>query len=566
MAIKHIAHSPSQIKERYDWIVVGSGAGSITSGLLGRSIGRDVLILEKEDKIGGSAALSGGVIWIPNNSVMKEAGISDSHADALTYLNACAGEPGPGSTLAQREAYLRNGPRAIDFLRRHGMEFLSPSNYSDYHQGEFAGALPGGRSLVAKIFDLNQLGAEADRLRRHPPAGEIPGAVPELTLLTVGGRGWASKWTFVKIGLRMLRKKLGRQLVGMGAALQGRLFKIAIDNELPIYSECPVEELLVENDRVMGVIFRYRGERRTVRSNFGVLLNAGGFAHNAEMRAQYHNQPSSTEWTLANPGDTGEMLRAGMALGAATNHLDLCVWTTSSIPPGAPPIFTLGDMSKPHAMLVDSSGSRYVNEATSYVKVGLAMYERNRSVPAIPNWIIADSTHRQRYFMAGGAPGKINSEWVEQGFILKADTIAELERKCGIPKGGLAATVERFNGFCRTGHDEDYNRGRSSWDNFLGDRTNRPNPNLGEIAKAPFYAMRAIPGDVGTFGGLVTDENARVLRPDGSVIEGLYAAGNITAPVMGRSYPGAGASIGPALVFSYIATCHALAINSAPAG
>ncbi|MDB5714512.1 MAG: fumarate reductase/succinate dehydrogenase flavoprotein domain protein [Sphingomonadales bacterium] len=566
MVTKREANQPGDIKDNYDWIIVGSGAGSIISGLLGQSIGRQVLILEKEDKIGGSAALSGGVIWIPNNSVMKEAGIADSHADAVTYLNACAGKPGPGSTLAQREAYLRNGPKAIDFLRGKGMEFLSPPHYSDYHEGEFPGALPGGRSLVAKLFDLNELGDEADRLRRHPPAGEIPGAVPELTLLTLGGRGWASKRAFVKVGLRMLRKKLGSQLVGMGAALQGRLLKIAIENKLPIYSDCPVEELLVENDRVTGVVFHHRGERRTVRSKYGVLLNAGGFARNAEMRAKYHNQPSSTDWTLANPGDTGEMLQAGMRLGAATNHLDLCVWTTSSLPPGAPPIFTLTDMSKPHAILVDSSGARYVNEATSYVKVGLAMYERNRSVPAIPSWIIADSIHRKRYFMAGSAPGKINPEWIEQGFILKADTIAELERKCGIKQGGLTATVERFNGFCRAGRDEDYNRGRSKWDNFLGDHTNRPNPNLGEITEAPFYAMRAVPGDVGTFGGLVTDENARVLRPDGSLIEGLYAAGNIAAPVTGRSYPGAGASIGPALVFSYIATSHALGINSAPAG
>jgi 3-oxosteroid 1-dehydrogenase len=550
------------IEDRYDWIVVGSGAGSVCAALFAKKAGRSVLVLEKEDKVGGSTALSGGVLWIPNNSVMKEAGYSDSYENALTYLNYCAGEPAPGSTKATREAYLRAGPEAIDFLRAEGLELESPAGYSDYHEGEYPGAVSGGRALIARLFDLNELGTFADLLRRHPRGGEIPASVPETLLLTTAGRGWASKLTFVKVGLRMLRNKLGAQIVGMGAALQGRLFKLALAADIPIVSGMPVEELAVENDRVVGVTID--GGKRVIHARLGVLLNAGGFARNGALRALYHNQPSSTAWTFSNPGDTGEILEAGIACGADTNNLDLCVWTTSSLLPGGAPIFTLGDMAKPHAIMVDSSGVRYVNEATSYVKVGLAMYERQRSVPAIPSWIILDSQHRKRYFLAGSPPGKVKPEWIEDGFVIKADTIAELESKCGMPAGNLRATLDRYNGFSRKGEDLDFRRGRSKWDNFLGDRTVKPNANLGEISKPPFYALKAYPGDVGTFGGLVTDEHARVLRKDGSVITGLYAAGNIAAPVVGRSYPGAGASIGPALVFSYVATRHALGINSVP--
>ncbi|MBB4633840.1 FAD-binding protein [Sphingosinicella soli] len=558
---ERLKEASGTIHDSYDWVVVGSGAGAVIAGLLAKSTGRTVLILEKESKVGGSTALSGGVLWIPNNSVMKEAGMADSYEDARTYLNACAGEPTPGSTFERREAYLRGGPEAIDFLRAEGMKFESPEGYSDYHEGEYPGAVSGGRAIVARLFDLNELGEYADTMLRFP-AGEIPAAVPEATLLTLSGRGWASKRAYVKVGLRMLRKKLGSQLVGMGAALQGRLFKLALEHGLQIVTDAPVTEMLVENDRVVGVVLLHKGERRTVRSKLGVLLDAGGFSRNEKLRSKYQRAPGSTAWTFANPGDTGEMLEEGIRLGADTNHLDLSVWVTSSLPPGQPPVWTLGDMAKPHAILVDDNGQRFVNEATSYVKVGEAMYERNKMVSAVPSWIIMDRQHHERYFMAGTRPGKIKTEWLEQGFIVEAQSIEELETKCGISPGGLVATVDRFNDFCRTGQDEDFHRGRSKWDNFLGDRNVKPNPNLGEISKPPFRAMRAYPGDVGTWGGLVTDEYARVLRKDGSIIEGLYAAGNITAPVMGRSYPGAGASIGPALVFSYIATRHALGMNS----
>jgi len=549
------------IQDHYDWIIVGSGAGAVCAALLAKKAHKTVLIIEKEDKVGGSTALSGGVLWIPNNSVMKEAGLPDNHEDALTYLNHCAGSPAPGSTKAQRETYLRAGPEAVDFLRAEGLKLEAPAGYSDYHEGEYPGARSQGRAIVARLFDLRELGAFADRLRRHPPGAEFPVSVPEGVLLTLGGRGWASKRAYMKVAFRMLRNILGARIVGTGAALQGRLFKLALDKHIPILSGIPVKDLVVEQDRVTGVVIDRDGGEHIIHATHGVLLNAGGFARNDALRAKYHNQPSSAEWTLANPGDTGEMLQAGIGCGAETNNIDLCVWTTSSLPPGSPPIFTLGDMSKPHAIMVDSTGIRYVNEATSYVKVGLAMYERQRSVPTIPSWIILDSRHRKHYFLAGHPPGKVKPEWIESGFIIKAHTIAELEEKTGIPAGNLSATLARFNMFCRNGEDLDFHRGRSKWDNFLGDRTVKPNPNLGEISEPPFYAMKAYPGDVGTFGGLVTDEHARVLRKDGSAIGGLYAAGNITAPVVGRSYPGAGASIGPALVFSYVATRHALGIN-----
>ncbi len=555
-------NSPFQMQrlvEQYDWIVVGSGAGSMCAALLMKTAGCNVVILEKTEKIGGSAALSGGVAWIPCNTVMKEAGLKDSFGDAMTYLNACAGSPSRGSTIAQRETYVRSGTEAIDFLRARGMKFESPVHYSDYHEGEYPGAVPGGRALIASMFDLNELGDYASRLRRYPAGQEYPVSVIEANRLSISGRGWASKRAYLNIAWRMLRRKFGSQVVGMGAAFQGRLLKLATDAGIPIFTDTPVEEMLVERGQVIGVIVNDKGVRRSIRSKLGVLLNAGGFARNPQMRKRYQSAPNSAEWTLANPGDTGEMLEEGIRLGADTNNLDLCVWVTVSLPPGVPPAFTLGDMSKPHAIMVDSGGSRYVNEATSYVKVGLTMYERNKVVPAIPSWIIMDSQHRERYFLAGNRAGKIKPEWIEAGFVITAPTISDLEKQCGIPAGALAATVQRYNQFCRAGEDADFHRGRSKWDGFNGDATVHPNGNLGNLAKGPFYAVKAYPGDVGTYGGLVTDENARVLRKDGSIIDGLYAAGNIAAPVTGRAYPGAGASIGPALVFSYVAARHALA-------
>ncbi len=545
----------------YDFVIIGSGAGSMTAALVAAQAGHSVVIVEKSDKIGGSCALSGGVAWIPNNPVARRAGMADSQALGLEYLNACAGPEGPGSTAARRAAYVREGAKAIDFLETLGMKFRAPRRYSDYYQSIHPGAVSQGRAIVAATYDLRKLGRYADKLLRWPTGAEQPVAVDEFAQLSLSGRTLRSKLTYLRIGSRLLRRKAGAQIVAMGGALQGRLLELALSRKIEILTETAFSSFVIDGQRVVGVNVSTPAGPASIHAGRGVLLNAGGFSHNAEMRARHQPAPASTEWTLANPGDTGEVLTEAVKIGADTHLLDFTVWTPVSLLQGGAPAFNLTDMAKPHAIMVDSSGERYVNEATSYVDIGLAMYERNKSVRAIPSWIVLDAVHRSRYFLAGAKAGAPSQEWLDNGILVQADSLDELAVKCGMKPATLQSTVERFNGFAREGVDRDFGRGAGAWHRFFGDPTVKPNPGLGPIERAPFYAIRAYPGDVGTFGGLVADEHGRVLKADGSVIEGLYAAGNITAPVTGPSYPGAGASIGPALVFGYIAARHALRGN-----
>ena len=549
-------------KRIYDFVIVGSGAGAITAALAAVEAGRTAVILEKTDKIGGSCALSGGVLWIPNNPIARRCGMTDSEADAHAYLDGCAGPPGPGSTPERRAAYIREGAAAIGFLDALGLKFRVPRGYADYYEGAQPGAVHEGRAIVVEPYDLRRIGAYAGRLRRAPRSAEQPVAVDEVAQLSISGRTLASKLTYLRVGWRLLRRRLGADLVAMGAALQGRLLELALARNIPILTETAMVGFAMEGERVAGVVVRGPRGEETIGARMGVLLNAGGFAHNLDMRTRFQPAPASTAWSLSSPGDTGEVLSEAMRIGADAHLLDFTVWTPVSLLPDGAPAFTLTDMSKPHAILVDSTGARYVNEGTAYVEIGVKMYERHKTVPAIPSWIVMDNGHRRRYFLAGGKAGPPPRDWLDSGTITKADTLAELAAQCGMNTGTLTQTVERFNGFARAGVDRDFGRGSGAWHRFFGDASVKPNPALGPIAKAPFYAMRAYPGDVGTFGGLVADEHAQVLRKDGSPIAGLYATGNITAPVTGPSYPGAGASIGPALVFGYVAARHALRLNA----
>jgi 3-oxosteroid 1-dehydrogenase len=271
------------------------------------------------------------------------------------------------------------------------------------------------------------------------------------------------------------------------------------------------------------------------------------------MRSKYGRQPSSTAWTVANPGDTGEIIEEAMRIGAATDLMDEAWWIPSSVQPDGSPLYAVYERSKPHAIMVDSSGQRFVNEAASYMFVGQAMYERNKTVPAVPSWWIMDSRNRARYLW-GLCPGGVTpKKWIASGYMKKAATIESLAHKCGVDPAGLARTVERFNESAIDGLDPDFHKGERAYDRYYGDPRNKPNPCVGPVDKPPFYAVALYPGDVGTCGGLLTDERARVLDDEGQVITGLYATGNCTASVMGRTYPGAGASIGASFVFGWIA-------------
>jgi 3-oxosteroid 1-dehydrogenase len=322
-------------------------------------------------------------------------------------------------------------------------------------------------------------------------------------------------------------------------------------------SEHAIVELIEEGGRVTGVIAEHKGKRLRIGARDGVLINAGGFSHNAEMRKKYGPQPSSTAWTNANPGDTGEMIQIAERHGAALDMMDQAWWVPGTVPPeGGPANMHNTDISKPHCIIVNRHGKRILNESGSYMENGQRLYQHD-----VPAYVILDSRHRKRYAWGYFEPGKTPQSWIDSGMMKSANTLEELAQKAGIDPDGLKAEVSKFNRYCETGKDLDFNRGGRGYDNWFGDPTVKPNPNLGKIEKPPFHVMEIVPGDVGTAGGIVTDEYARVLKADGSIIPGLYATGNSTASVMGRCYPAAGASIGASFIFAWIAAHHAAGRN-----
>lgn len=556
--------------ETCDLLIVGSGGASMCAALLAKRLGRRALILEKLPKVGGSTGFSGGVWWIPNNHLMKRAGVADSHERARQYFDSVVTYDGPASSEARREAYLRTGPEMIEFLEREGMQFKYADGWSDYYDDR-PGGEPRGRSVVAKLFNINELGDWKTRLSMYPGV-HMPMGSEEFPTLFLAKRTTAGKLKALALATRMLAAKLlGRDVRANGAAIQGRMLQLALAANLPIWTDTPVTDFLLEGDRVVGVLARRDGRQLRIRALDGVLINAGGFSRSREMRERYQPKPNAWQWTNANPGDTGEMIEAAMRLGAAVDCMNEAWWVITSLGPGqtlpagavnpdgvAIPFMHHLDLSLPYSIMVDQNGNRFCDEAGAYMEIGQRMYQRHAETgKAVPSWVIMDARQRKYYPWGTAAPGKVPQEWLDSGYMKKADSLAALARLCGIDASGLAATVRRFNEFCRLGRDEDWGRGSRAFDRNHGDPTVKPNASLGPIEQGPFYAVAMYPGDVGTAGGLVTDEHGRVLRGDGSLIEGLYATGNSTASVMGRCYPGAGASIGASFVFGYRAAKHA---------
>ncbi|WP_294190753.1 FAD-binding protein [uncultured Sphingomonas sp.] len=565
------------LRSEYDLIVIGSGGGSMAAALTAKTLGKRAVILEKMDKVGGSTSFSGGVWWIPNSSLLREAGIEDSYEKSRQYYDSVVTYRGPGVTPARRDAFLKGAPRMLDFLIGLGLKVRRPQpNWPDYYD-ELPGGLREGRSIMPAKFNLKELGAWKDRLALYGPLTHMPMGSDEFPVLFLLKRTMAGKLMAAKYAALMLRDKItGRHTVSNGAAIQGRMLQIALREGIELHRSTPVTRFIVEKDRVVGVVVEQNGREIEVRARDGVIANVGGFSRNKEMRDRVMGGlPTSDEWTNANPGDTGEVIQAMMDMGAATDCLDAAWWvvtsrnTDGSWPEGA--VWTDGtvvpfmhhlDLSQPFSIMVDQDGRRIADEAGAYMEIGERIYQRQRETGrAVPAWIIFDKRHRERYNWGASQPGVTPKSWLESGYMKKADTLAALAAACGIDAAGLEAEVARYNRFCKTGVDEDYGRGSRAFDNAHGDPTVKPNPNLGAIEQGPFYAVAIYPGDVGTAGGVVADEYARVLREDGSVIEGLYAVGNSTASVFGRCYPGAGASIGASFTFGYIAAHHSAGSN-----
>lgn len=549
----------------YDFVVVGSGAGSMVAALTMRQAGKSVLILEKEPLIGGTTARSGGIMWIPNNPFMKNSAEPDSPDKALTYLNAVAGDPSesPGSTPERRRAFLAEGPKMVEFLIGQGLKFRPVRPWPDYY-GELPGASVIGRTVSADLFDLRKLGPWVDKLR--PGFSTMPARMEE-GLNVLGRSGvWGKRRAMFAVGLRILYTRLtGKKLTNAGHALQAALLHAALREGVEFQLSAPVQELVLEDGAVKGVQAGIEGEAVRIQARLGVLINAGGFARNQSMRDQYM-PGTSAEWTLTSPGDTGEMIQEAIRIGAATGQMDSFVGCQLTVPPNHVgtylPQMQL-NISKPHAMLVDQSGVRYLNEGGSYSAFTRNMLKRDKTIPAVPSWMILDSEYTRQYMLANTMPGSpLRQEWVRSGYLRKGDTIEALAQACEIDPATLKQTVERFNGFARTGRDEDFGRGNRPYDRWLGDSSHGPSAALGTIAKAPFYALPIYPGDVSTFGGIVTDERARVVGQDGKVIPGLYATGASTASIMGVAYAGAGSSIGPTMTWGYVAAKDAVSSNN----
>lgn len=545
-----------------DAVAVGSGAGGLVASLVARSQGLDVLVIEKTPLIGGSTALSGGGIWIPNTALMRAAGVSDSEDEALTYMQEVIGDGGPASSAQRRQAFVESGPRMIDFLVQQGLTFRYGKGYADYYS-ERPGGKDEGRTLEANPYDTRRLGHWQTKLR--PGASTALGLIgygPELTELTYFNRHPRNFAVAARVQLRTWLARLRQQtLVAGGAALVAQLLGRAVANDVQLWTESAMQDLVVEDGVVAGVVVQREGREQRIRARRGVLLAAGGFAHNDEMRARYGgDQARSSAWTSASPGDTGEVMQAAIKLGAATANLDEAIWVPGprnadgSMP--AYPIRRIYAISRmrwrPGTILVDASGRRYVNESMSYMTIGQQMFARDREARAVPSWLIFDDACRRRSLF-GVRPGQLPEQWVTDGFIKRAETLAELAAQCGIDPDGLQQTVTRFNGFAHRGVDEDFHRGERAYDRFMGDPGIKPNGTLAPLERAPYYAVAQFPNDFGTYGGLLTDERARVLTEMGEPIAGLYATGTISASVMGRQYCGSGSSIGPTCTFGYIA-------------
>ncbi|MFF0273116.1 FAD-dependent oxidoreductase [Streptomyces sp. NPDC004330] len=549
----------------YDVVVVGSGAAGLAAAVTARLRGLTVLVVEKTDLYGGSTALSGGAIWVPGNFHLDAAGIGDTPEKARAYLDATVGDRVPAE---RKDAYLAHGPRMVrEFHDRTAIRFVHTPGYSDYYPERLGGS-PQGRSIEPQVFDLRKLGPEqrATMRRAGLPTYGLTITSTDFRQLNMVGRTWAGRRTALTVGLRAVRARLARQEpLSLGEALIARM-RYSLDTlGGELWLSAPLTGLVEKDGRVLGVRVTREGRERTVRANGGVVLASGGFSHDQRLREKHLPAPTSTAWSSAAEGQTGDALQPALALGAATDLMDRVWGAPSVVPPEGKPFFLVADRGIPGMVVVDTSGERYTNEAAPYHEFVDAMYANDRpGAGTVPSWLLLDATSKSRYVFLGLLPGRpFPRAWLEGGFVRKAATVEELAVRIGVAPRRLRATVDRFNGFARAGRDEDFHRGDSVYDRYYGDPT-LPCPNLAPLEKGPYYAIPVHPGDIGTKGGLVTDATARVLREDGTAIDGLYASGNVSAAVMGETYPGPGATIGPAMTFGRLAVDHIA--RTAPAG
>jgi succinate dehydrogenase/fumarate reductase flavoprotein subunit len=551
-----------------DILIVGSGGGGLTAALTAEAAGLTTLVVEKSSYYGGSTALSGGGIWVPNAPAQRRDGFSLDPESVIEYLRRITAGLVDESRL---RAYVEWAPEMMEFLenRSSWLEFVWKPGYADYYP-ELPGGSPEGSTINVPPLDLRELGSEEERLLR--PLALAPKGIwlgpKDLRLFYQVRQNWRGKVVMLKLIWRMLRARVfGDRIAAIGQSLVARLRLALREREVPLWLDAPMTSLITgPGGAVLGAVVERDGKPVRIRAT-GVLLATGGFDHDMVWRKELLPEVDQ-DWSFGHPAARGDGIRAGQQIGAATDLLDEAWWFPAIHWPDGRMQFMLNERMMPAQFIVNGAGKRYINEAAPYMDFGHAMIEGQRSgVTHIPSWLITDSRSWRRYVVAGHLPlpkipfapvptgAKMPSAWLESGVVETANSFEELAVKIDVPAGQLRATAERFNELARKGHDDDFQRGDSVYDNYYGDIT-LPNPNLYPLGEPPYYAFRMVLGDLGTSGGLRTDEYARVLRADGTAVSGLYATGNTTAAVMGRSYAGAGATIGPAMTFGYIAARH----------
>ena len=552
-----------------DFLVAGSGAGGMTGAVVAAASGLEVLLLEKTDQFGGTTALSGGVAWIPNNPSMKRGGIDDSEADALAYLKHVVGPDVPEPKLI---SYIRRGPEMLAFLEQHGdLPFEAALQYSDYYP-DAPGAKPGGRSMEPKPISRRLIGQHASE-QRFPDflkSGFMRFAITvkesrEVMDMTLKGKFYMVRnmlGFYLDIPSRLKGLPDNRQT--LGRALVVRLRRAMMNHNIPLWLNAQAQTLVTENGRVVGLEVKHNGQLKRIRARRGVLFAAGGMGQNVDLRQQYGQLPTGETFSSDAPGNVGDAIRMGQEVGAALAFMGSAWWTPSVKFPDGSVLALISGKSLPGSVFIDGSGRRFCNEAAPYEDVIKTLWANHRKgINSVPCHMVFDARARREYLMGPVTPGKVQGDaqlpedWFSSGFLCKADTLAELATQMGVDGEALAAAIERHNHYALEGKDPDFHRGEKAIDRYYGDESIKPNPSLAPIVKAPFYALKVYPGDLGTKGGLKTDELGRVLNTQGEAIAGLYATGNCSGAVMGDSYPGAGSTIGPAMTFAYIAARHA---------
>jgi 3-oxosteroid 1-dehydrogenase len=551
-----------------DTLVVGAGGGGMTAAMTARVAGLDTLLIEKTPFFGGSTALSGGGIWVPGATVQVRAGYKPDREEVFGYLKTITA----GLVSDQRlRAYVETAPEMLDLVAAHtDSELVWKPGYPDYFP-EVPGGSARGSVINIEPIDLRRLGEDEGRLLR--PLALAPRGMwlrpLELKPFFTIRQSWRGKVILLRFIWRMVRARvLGERVAALGQALAAHLWLGLRKLGVLVWFDSPLISLITDDGgAVQGALVSHGGAEVRVMARAGVILATGGFENDPELRREY--QPFVPEnHSFGARSNTGDGIRAGQEAGAALDLMDEAWWFPTLAWPGGRLHMLLNERMMPAQFIVNGAGRRFINEATPYSEFGHAMIAGQAAgTDHIPCWLITDAGAWSRYIVAGHLPlpkipfspaptgrGMVES-WLQAGVVKQADTWAELARQIGVPADALEETARRYNAVASTGHDDDFGRGDSAYDRYYGDET-LANPCLAPLTGPPYYAFRIVLGDLGTNGGLVTDEHARVLREDGSAVHGLYATGNTSAAVMGRTYAGAGATIGPAMTFGYIAARH----------